>query len=234
MEIGVTALPHFPKDSTDRNRTSPFAFTGNKFEFRMLGSSFSVADPNIVLNTAVAEVLAQFADSLEKAKDFKGSLASLIKEAYGAHKRIIFNGNNYSQEWVKEAAARGLSNLSTTVQALPRFTSKKSEDLFTRHNVYSQAEIHARYEILMEGYCKTLNIEALAMIDITKGEIIPACIAYQNELALLLERKKTCGSYDTSLEDFMLDQIAGLSAKLIQQLRALEDADEKAKSEGVT
>ncbi|MCL2069768.1 MAG: glutamine synthetase III [Treponema sp.] len=232
MEIGVTALPHFPKDTTDRNRTSPFAFTGNKFEFRMLGSSFSVADPNIFLNTAVAEVLSQFADSLEKTKDFTATLAALIKETYRVHRRIVFNGNNYSEEWVKEAATRGLSNLKTTVEALPKFVSPKSEGLFTKHSVFSREEIHSRFEILMESYCKTLNIEALTMIDMTKGEIIPACISYQNELALLLKNKKACGAYDCSLEDSLLGKISALSAKLIEQLRTLEAADEKAKAEG--
>jgi glutamine synthetase len=236
MEIGVTALPHFPKDTTDRNRTSPFAFTGNKFEFRMLGSSLSVAGPSIVLNTAVADVLAQFADLLEKAAskgsgDFKAALAALVKETFVAHKRIIFNGNNYSEEWKKEAALRGLSNLKTTVDTLPRFVSQKSEALFTGHGVFSKAEIHSRYEILSEIYNKTLRIEALAMADITKGSIIPACIAYQNELAKLLKRKKACGAYDTSLEDHLLGKIAGLSAKLLENLKTLEQVLEQAGAE---
>ncbi|MCL2101158.1 MAG: glutamine synthetase III [Fibromonadales bacterium] len=231
MEIGVTALPHFPKDTTDRNRTSPFAFTGNKFEFRMLGSSFSVAGPNIVLNTAVAEILSQFADSLEKAKDFKSTLAALVKDTFVAHKRIVFNGNNYSEDWVKEAASRGLSNLKTAVDALPQFVSQKSEALFTKHGVFSKAEVHSRYEILTEIYCKTLCIEALTMIEITKVNIIPSCIAYQSELASLLKRKKACGSFDTSLEDFLLGQIADLSAGLLGKLKALESAVEKAKNE---
>ncbi|MCL2026274.1 MAG: glutamine synthetase III [Leptospirales bacterium] len=231
MEIGVTALPHFPKDMTDRNRTSPFAFTGNKFEFRMLGSSFSVAGPNIVLNTAAAEILAQFADSLEKAKDFNATLAALVKETFVAHKRIVFNGNNYSEDWVKEAAVRGLSNLKTTVEALPQYISEKSEALFAKHGVFSKEEIHSRYEILTESYCKTLGIEALTMIDITKGEIIPACITYQSELSSLLQSKKAVGSYDTSLEDFLLGQISSLSAGLLEKLKVLENAVEEAQNE---
>ncbi|MCL2084738.1 MAG: glutamine synthetase III [Oscillospiraceae bacterium] len=231
MEIGVTVLPHFPKDSTDRNRTSPFAFTGNKFEFRMLGSAFSISGPNIVLNTAVAEVLRQFADELEPSDDFTGDLAKLITRTYGEHKRIVFNGNNYAPEWVTEAARRGLSNLHTTVDALPEFTSKKSIELFTAHNVFSEAEIRSRYEILMEGYCKTLHIEALTMVDLVKGEIIPACIAYQNEMASLLEKKKSCGGYDVSLEEHLLGNISKLSACLLKKLTILEDVILETKDE---
>ena len=223
MEIGVTVLPHFPKDMTDRNRTSPFAFTGNKFEFRMLGSTFSIAGPNIVLNTAVAETLRQLADSLEKSVDFKSDLASLIRKIFSEHKRIVFNGNNYADEWVAEAQRRGLSNLRTTAEALPRFVSQKSIELFTRHQVFVESEMYSRYEILMEGYCKTLHIEALTMVDIVKGEIIPACIDYQGELVELLERKKACGEYDASLESHLLGKIAQLSAVLLKKLTALED-----------
>ncbi|MCL1958693.1 MAG: glutamine synthetase III, partial [Spirochaetes bacterium] len=212
MEIGVTALPHFPKDSTDRNRTSPFAFTGNKFEFRMLGSSFSIAGPNIVLNTVIAEILREFADHLEKAKDFNSELAALIKNTFHEHKRIIFNGNNYSDEWVTEAEKRGLSNHKTTVEALPEFISPKSIELFTKHHVFTEAEIRSRYEILMEAYCKTIHIEALTMVDMVKSEIIPACIDYQNDLAKLLQRKKACsasaGDFDASLEEQLLGNIA--------------------------
>ena len=202
----------------------------------MLGSSFSVANPNIVLNTVVAEILSQFADSLEKiaskgSEDFNAALAALVKETYGAHKRIVFNGNNYSEDWVKEAAQRGLSNLRTTVEALPEFTAKKSVTLFTRHGVFSEPEILSRYEILMENYCKTLSIEALTMIDMVKAGIIPASIAYQSEVASLLKGKKACGAYDTSLEDFLLGQIAGLSAGLLEKLSSLEKAIEEARNE---
>ena len=231
MEIGVTALPHFPKDTTDRNRTSPFAFTGNKFEFRMLGSTFSISGPNIVLNTVVAEALRQFADILEKSTDFKSDLASLIKNTFHKHKRIIFNGNNYSDEWVTEAKRRGLSNLKTTVASLPEFVSQKSIELFTRHHVFSESELHSRYEILMEGYCKTLHIEALTMVDMVKREIIPACVAYQNELADLLGRKRTWGEYDASLEDHLLGSIAKLSSCLLKKLTVLESALLESKEE---
>ncbi|MDR0294182.1 MAG: glutamine synthetase III [Oscillospiraceae bacterium] len=223
MEIGVSVLPHFPRDTTDRNRTSPFAFTGNKFEFRMPGSSFSISGPNIVLNTAVAEVLRQFADELEPSEDLTGDLAKLVKKTFSAHKRIIFNGNNYSAEWVTEAERRGLSNLKTTVDALPAFISRKNIELFTKHNVFSETEIQSRYEILMEGYCKTLHIEALTMADLVRGCIIPACVAYQNELSELLGRKKSCGEYDVSLEDHLLKHIAKLSACLLKKLTVLED-----------
>jgi glutamine synthetase len=224
MEIGVTVLPHFPKDTTDRNRTSPFAFTGNKFEFRMVGSTFSIGGPNIVLNTIVAEVLRQFADTLEKAKDFTTDLAALVKKTVKAHKRIIFNGNNYAPEWVTEASSRGLSNLRTTVDALPAFIAKKSIDLFTKHRVFTEQEIHSRYEILLETYCKTLHIEALTMVDMVKGNIIPASVNYQNALAKLLERKKAIGNLDTALETHLLDKIAKLSASLLKKLEALESA----------
>lgn len=223
MEIGVTVLPHFPKDTTDRNRTSPFAFTGNKFEFRMLGSAFSISGPNIMLNTAVAESLRQFADALEKSDDFTGDLASLIKETIREHKRIIFNGNNYANEWVDEAKRRGLLNLKTTVDARPLFIAEKNIRLFTAHGVYTEAEMYSRYEIQMESYYKTLHIEALTMVDMVKGAIIPACIGYQNELAKLLGQKKACGEYDVSLEEHLLSNIAKLSACLLKKLTTLEN-----------
>ncbi|MCL2512998.1 MAG: glutamine synthetase III [Oscillospiraceae bacterium] len=224
MEFGVTALPNFPQDSTDRNRTSPFAYTGNKFEFRMPGSSFSVAEPNIIINTAVAEVLRQFADILEKSADFKGDMKNLVKKAYGDHKRIVFNGNNYSGEWETEAKRRGLPNLKTTVDALPEYISEKSIELFKKHNVFTESELRSRYEILMESYCKTIHIEALTMAEMAKGDIIPACIDYQNDLAGLVDRKKAFGGYDVSLEEHLLKKISGLASRLLKNLTALEDA----------
>jgi len=223
MEIGVSVLPHFPKDTTDRNRTSPFAFTGNKFEFRMLGSAFSIGGPNIVLNTIVAETLSQLADTLEKSKNFKGDLAALIKKTISEHKRIVFNGNNYAEEWVVEAKKRGLSNLKTTVEALPEFVSKKSVELFTKHHVFTETELHSRYEILMEGYCKTINIEALTMVDMVKGLIMPACIDYQNDIMKLLEKKKASGYFDSSLEEHLAGNISKLSASLLKKLTDLEE-----------
>jgi glutamine synthetase len=226
MEIGVSVLPHFPKDTTDRNRTSPFAFTGNKFEFRMVGSTFSIAGPNFALNTIVAEILRQFADELEKSKNFKADLAALVKKTFSEHKRIIFNGNNYDEEWVVEAQKRGLSNLKTTVDALPEFVSKKNIELFTKHNVLSETEIHSRYEILLESYCKTLHIEALTMVDMVKALIIPASVDYQRDLVDLLRQKKTAfgDNIDISLEEQFLNNIAKLSASLLKKLTVLENA----------
>jgi glutamine synthetase len=231
MEIGVSVLPHFPKDVTDRNRTSPFAFTGNKFEFRMLGSAFSIARPNIALNTAVAEILRQFADTLEKSSNFTVDLANLIKKTFSEHKRIIFNGNNYAPEWVTEAEQRGLSNLKGTVDALPELVSKKSVELFTAHHVFTETEIHSRFEIFMEAYCKTLHIEALAMIDIVKADIIPACLEYQNVLAKLSKHKSDCGDYDTSMENYLLTEISKQSGTLLKKLKKLESVILEAKDD---
>ncbi len=231
MQIGVAMLPHFPKDTTDRNRTSPFAFTGNKFEFRMLGSSFSVAGPCIVLNTIVAEVLQEFADILENAKDFQAELAKLIKQTIQQHKRIIFNGNNYSEEWVVEAEKRGLSNLKTSVEALPAFIHQKNIDVFTKHQVFTESEIYSRYEILLEGYCKAIHIEALTMVDMVKKEILPSSISYQNELAQLMISKKACGvSFDCTLEEHLLEKLSKQSACLFKKLEVLESALVEAKS----
>ena len=228
MKIGVTSLPDFPRDSTDRNRTSPFAFTGNKFEFRMLGSAFSIADPNIVLNAAVAETLRLFADRLENSADFKADLAGLIKNTFHEHKRIVFNGNNYSAEWLAEAKRRGLSNLETTVDALPEYVSQKSIALFEGLHVFTEKELRSRYEILMEGYCKTVQIEALTFADIAKRLIIPACVDYENDLAGLLEKKKRLGSFDASLEEKLLDDISALTARLSGELSVLEGMAAKA------
>ena len=224
MEIGATVLPHFPKDDTDRNRTSPFAFTGNKFEFRMLGSTLSIAGPNFVLNTIVAEALRQFADLLEKSENFTQDLAALIKQTIKEHKRIIFNGNNYSDEWVEEAKKRGLLNLKTTVEALPVFIQSHNIELFERHKVLSESEILSRYEILLDCYCKTIHIEALTMIDMVKKEVIPAVIGYQNEIARLIEGKKACGSFSAVLEEKLLTKLSGLSGELAEKLEILEQS----------
>jgi len=228
IEIGVTVLPRFTKDTTDRNRTSPFAFTGNKFEFRMLGSTFSIAGPNIILNTVIAEVLRVFADELESSGDFKEALTGLIGKTYSGHKRIIFNGNNYSDEWEAEAKKRGLSNLKTTVDALPEFVTEKSVALFARHSVFTEAELHSRYEILMESYCKILHIEALTMVDIVMSDICPACIDYQNDLSKLWAVKQTLGSFDSSLEGYLLSRISRLTSVLLTRLNSLEDVLKKA------
>ncbi|MCQ2552578.1 MAG: glutamine synthetase III, partial [Clostridia bacterium] len=174
MSIGATVLPHIPQDTTDRNRTSPFAFTGNKFEFRSLGSTASISGPNIVLNTIVSEILDQFADELEKASDFDSALNTLVKRELTAHQRIIFNGNGYSDEWVEEAKKRGLSNLKSTVDALPAFIADKAIDVFTKHGVFSKTELMSRYEIMLENYYKIIDIEANTLISMTKKDISAA------------------------------------------------------------
>ncbi|WP_024613380.1 glutamine synthetase III [Clostridium sp. Ade.TY] len=225
MEIGVNVLPKFPKDTTDRNRTSPFAFTGNKFEFRMLGSTFSTAGPNIFLNTMVAEELKQFADILEKSNNFKEDLNTLIKNTIKDHKRIIFNGNNYSDEWVREAKKRGLSNLETTPDALPHFIDEKNIKLFESHNVLSESEVRSRYEILMDNYCKTIHIEALTMIDITKKYIIPATLKYQGEIASIANNKKQLlPNIKCELEESLLSSLSVLGSCLYSNLDNLESA----------
>jgi glutamine synthetase len=222
MEIGATVLPHFPKDKTDRNRTSPFAFTGNKFEFRMPGSSFSIADPIIILNTIIAEVLSQFADELEKSTDFKRDLSKLIIRTIKNHKRIIFNGNGYDSSWVKEAEQRGLSNLKTTPEALPALIHPKNTDMFIRQGVFTKHELHSRYEILLENYSKTINIEALTMIDMVNKQVIPAVIGYQKELAdLILQKKAINTKLETVMEENLLNKISGLSVLLEKRLNNL-------------
>ncbi|MCQ2504154.1 MAG: glutamine synthetase III [Saccharofermentans sp.] len=183
LKVGVHVLPKFPKDTTDRNRTSPFAFTGNKFEFRMLGSSASVALPNTVLNTAVAEILMQYADVLEGASDFTAALHDLIKSEIKAHKRIIFNGNGYDDAWIAEAEKRGLSNLKATPDAVAHYLDKKNVDLFTSHKVYSEIEMQSRHEVFLDKYCKLLHIEAMTMLEMAKQDILPAVSSYSSTLA---------------------------------------------------
>ena len=183
MRIGVHTLPKFPRDTTDRNRTSPFAFTGNKFEFRMLGSAASISCANTVLNTTVAEELKQFADVLENAEDFETALHDLIKNTIREHKRIIFNGDGYDESWVKEAEKRGLYNFKTTPDALAHMLDEKNITLFTSHNVYSKTELVARHEVLLENYCKIINIEALTMLDMARKDILPAMSEYSATLA---------------------------------------------------
>ncbi len=229
MEIGATALPHFMKDTTDRNRTSPFAFTGNKFEFRMLGSTFSIAGANIILNSAVAEVLQEFADKLEVEKDFNTALSALIKSTIKAHDRIIFNGNNYADEWVVEAEKRGLLNLKTTVDALPTFIDEKNIKMFENQSVFSKAEAHSRYEILLEGYSKTINIEALTMLDLIKKNILPSSLAYQSELVELLNAKNVAG-INAEVEKKVINKLASLTANLLSKSETLEDSVFDAKS----
>ena len=184
LKLGVHVLPKFTRDTTDRNRTSPFAFTGNKFEFRMVGSSDSIACANIMLNASMAETLKEFADKLEGASDFETALHDLIKETIKAHKRIIFNGNGYDDAWIKEATEkRGLLNLRTTPDALATILEKKNVDMLTSLKVFSEAEIRSRYEICLENYCKTVNIEGLTMVDMARKEILPAVEAYLRDLS---------------------------------------------------
>ncbi|MBQ4052236.1 MAG: glutamine synthetase III [Clostridia bacterium] len=215
MKGGVHTLPRFSRDTTDRNRTSPFAFTNNKFEFRMLGSSASIADPNIILNTIIADTLAEFADILEGANDFNATLQQLIQDTIKKHKRIIFNGNNYSQDWVKEAQNRGLLNLRTTMDVLPYFVRQENIDLFTRHKVFTAEEMHSRYEIMVENYCKTLHIEALTLIDMIKNDLLPAAFREENQLATtLIQKKKALPKAPCKAEESMLQQLATLTDQL--------------------
>ena len=221
MNVGVSTLPRIPKDNTDRNRTSPFAFTGNKFEFRMLGSTFNIACTNVMLNTIVAEELCQFADELEKAEDFDAALMLLIQREVKAHKRIIFNGNGYDTKWVEEAEKRGLMNLKTTPDALPHYTDEKNLKLFTKHKIYTEVEIASRKDILLEEYSKTINIEALTMIDILKKNIIPDCIAYNKELVEAATAKKNIG-ISADLEIKQSDDISEKITLLAQKEQELE------------
>ena len=229
LKIGVHTLPKFPKDSTDRNRTSPFAFTGNKFEFRMLGSSSSVSCTNVVLNTAVAEELKQFADELEGAANFEEALHELIKKTITDHKRIIFNGNGYDDAWIAEAEKRGLLNLRSTPECLPYSLHEKNMKLFISHKVYSETEMRARYEILSENYCKIINIEALTMIDMAKKDILPAVSKYSHELSDTIIAKAACGDIESGYEKELLAKVSKLNTAAYKKTEKLEQAVLKAK-----
>ena len=226
MKLGVHVLPKFIRDTTDRNRTSPFAFTGNKFEFRMLGSSNSIACSNIMLNAAVAESLRQYADYLEKAEDFEAALHDLIQKTIKAHKRIIFNGNGYDDAWIREATEqRGLLNLRTTPDALPRILEKKNVDMLTSLKVMSEAEIRSRCEIMLDNYRKTVNIEAQTMVDMVRKEILPAVEEYTAKLAGALAAKKAVvptltGKYETGL----IKKLSGLVDRIDAAAEDLENA----------
>ena len=229
MDLGIPTVPTFRKDTTDRNRTSPFAFTGNKFEFRMLGSSQNIAMPNIVLNTTVAESFRQFADVLEDAEDFDTAVGKLIKETFAAHQRIIFDGNGYSEEWEKEAEKRGLLHLRSSVDAFKCFDAEKNVELFERHGVMSRVEIGSRQEILFENYAKTINIEALTMIEMASRDIIPAVNAYLAEVANTAAAKlAVLPDLDCSVEKDLLTKLSKLNAKAYGELEALKGADIKA------
>ena len=193
LRIGVDVLPAIPKDTTDRNRTSPLAFTGNKFELRMLGSSQSIAGPNIALNTIMAEELQKFADRLEKAEDFDSALQNLVWEVFTNHQRIIFNGNGYSEEWKQEAALRGLSNHASTAESLPTYLAQKNIDLVLRHGIFTEAEFHARHDIHVDNYCKIINIEAMTSVDMALHQILPAAVSYTSSLCKAIQRKQALG-----------------------------------------
>ena len=226
MKLGVDALPRFFRDTTDRNRTSPFAFTGNKFEFRMVGSSDSIACANIMLNSAVAESLRQFADRLEGAADFDAELHALLRETIIAHKRIIFNGNGYDDAWIKEATEqRGLLNLKTTPDALSVLLDKKNVDMLTAHKVFSEAELRSRYEIQLDNYCKTVRIEALTMVDMARKEILPAVESYLTSVASTAAAKK---AVDPAISSAYEQKVISRLSALVEQIDARTDALELA------
>ena len=232
MKLGAHVLPKFTRDTTDRNRTSPFAFTGNKVEFRMLGSSNSIAGANIMLNAAVAESLKIYADRLESATDFETALHDLIKETIKTHKRIIFNGNGYDDAWIKEATEkRGLLNLRTTPDALAHFCDEKNVRMLTAHKIFSKAEIESRYEINLENYCKTVNIEALTMIDMAKKEILPAVLSYSAELSdTLLKKKAALPELACAFESKTVARLSVLSDEIGKAIEGLEAAVVKYRS----
>ena len=225
MEIGVNVLPSFTKDTTDRNRTSPFAFTGNKFEFRSLGSQLNIACPNIMLNTIIADELEQFANELEGKEDFNSALNTLIKRVIKEHKRIIFNGDGYADAWKAEAAKRGLTNLPTTVDALPHYTDEKNVKLFTKHKIYTEVEMQSRQDIILETYAKTINIEALTASDMVKRDILPAVSSYVAELASGVATKKAISDdIPCEAELDIIKRLSGLQDCAYKKLAALDNA----------
>lgn len=222
METGVAAVPSFQKDTTDRNRTSPFAFTGNKFEFRMLGSASSISGTNTVLNTIVADAISYISDQLEGADDVVAKAKEIIRDLAIKHKRIIFNGNNYSDEWVREAESRGLLNLTNTADAIPHLVDEKNIALFTRHGIYTAEELHSRCEILLDNYCKVLHIEALTMLEMSKKEIIPAVSAYLKDMsATAASVKAVVPDADCSMQESIISKVAALAGSLYKKTEAL-------------
>lgn len=229
LAIGVNTLPSLPKDSTDRNRTSPFAFTGNKFEFRMVPSSASIAGPNFTLNTIVAEILMQFADRLENAANFNKEVQALLKEVVVNHKKIIFNGNGYSDEWVQEAERRGLLNIKTTVESIKALVEDKNLEVMEKHSVLSRVEMHSRYEISLEHYIKSINIEALTMIDIAKRTVLPACFKFSTDLANSINSIKSVGiDADISAQADILKEVGSLTSAAKAAITSLESSVSKA------
>ncbi len=228
LKTSVSSLPDLFKDSTDRNRTSPFAFTGNKFEFRMVGSTQSISSCNVLINTAVADALEEFAERLEKAEDFKSEVYAIIRDVVIENGRVIFNGNNYSDDWVHEAERRGLPNLRSTVDALPKYLLEKNIELFSKHNIFTRDEMHARYEIMVENYNKTINIEALCMLSMAKREILPACIAYSKTIYDTLNSKKDAlpHAYHVRDEEYAAS-IADLITNLMDKIDLLDESVQK-------
>ena len=225
METGVAAVPSFQKDTSDRNRTSPFAFTGNKFEFRMLGSASSISDTNTVMNTIAADAIGYIADQLEGAEDVMAKAKEIIRDIIIKHKRIIFNGNNYSDEWVHEAERRGLLNLKNTADAIPHLVDEKNIALFTKHGIYTAEEVHSRCEILLDNYCKVLHIEALTMLEMSKKEIIPAVSRYLKEMsATAASIKSVVPDADCSMQESIITKVAALSGSLYKKTEALNAA----------
>jgi len=227
LKIGIDSLPDIPQDTTDRNRTSPVAFTGNKFEFRMLGATQSIASPNVVLNTMMTEELSQFADILEKAPDFNAALQNLLHDTFRNHSRIIFNGNGYGDEWLKEALSRGLSNLRDTVDALPAYIAEKNVQLFTRHGILTRAEMEARYEIHLENYCKVVSIEASTLLDMIRRGILPAVFSYINDLAATCFRQKEIVGAAVATES-ILKRVSSLNDALYEAAQSLGTAMDNA------
>ena len=223
IELGVNTLPPLPQDISDRNRTSPFAFTGNKFEFRMPGSSLSTAGPNIAINTAIGDILRDYADRLEDADDFWTELNHLLSDELAAHKRVIFNGNNYSEDWVEEAERRGLPNLANSIEAYPKYVEPKTMNLFVRNGIYSEEEVYSRMEIHMATYSRTINIEALTMIEMSKKDIIPCVLRYENMLAKLLSNKKSIGlDIEKTVEFGIINNLSEALSHLNDALSVLE------------
>ena len=227
MKLGVHVLPKFTRDTTDRNRTSPFAFTGNKFEFRMPGSSDSIACANIMLNAAVSESLKFYADKLEGAKDFEAELHDLIKDTIKEHKRIIFNGNGYDDEWLKEAEKRGLLNLRTTPDALPELVKEKNVKMLTAHKVYSATELDSRYEALLENYCKAVLIEARTMVDMANTDILPSVSAFSKKLGEAYAAKKAVSAeLECKYEKSLISELSALLDDAACDVKELSDTIE--------
>lgn len=233
METGATVLPHFFKDTTDRNRTSPFAFTGNKFEFRSLGSSLSVSGPNVVLNTAVAEALSEFYETLKDVTPEKmvETVHALLKKAIKDHKRVIFNGNGYTDEWVAEAEKRGLYNYKSTPDVLPVFIQDKNVKLFTKHHIFTESEIRSRYEILIENYSKTIHIEAKTMLDMVNHQFMPAVLKTMDETLTVAAKKKTLDEgLSCKAEKAIIDRLSSKYDALYDAVQILEKDTAKAES----